>query len=204
MNRTHRTPAFTLIELLIVVAIIAILAAIAVPNFLTAQIRAKTARVQEDFHTFFLAVEAYRVDNGLFSASDVQSSIHSHASNQHHFFTTPISYMSKEMYDPFYDHSGHVWNCVGGDIYTLVWGLYHLEPMVNGGVVPGWLPAADVLTRAAYKSGKQYLTLSVGPGMMDFVVPGRGRVRGHDLPCGVVYDLSNGVLSPGEIVGFGP
>jgi prepilin-type N-terminal cleavage/methylation domain-containing protein len=54
--------AFTLIELLIVVAIIAILAAIAVPNFLEAQIRAKVARVKSDFRTFATAIESYTVD----------------------------------------------------------------------------------------------------------------------------------------------
>ncbi len=55
--------AFTLIELLIVVAIIAILAAIAVPNFLEAQTRAKVARVMADMRTMQTAVELYRVDN---------------------------------------------------------------------------------------------------------------------------------------------
>jgi prepilin-type N-terminal cleavage/methylation domain-containing protein len=38
--KMNRLRAFTLIELLIVVAIIAILAAIAVPNFIVAQVRA--------------------------------------------------------------------------------------------------------------------------------------------------------------------
>src|SRR5512138_2972355 len=54
--------AFTLIELLIVVAIIAILAAIAVPNFLEAQIRSKVSRVKADMRSVATAMEAYTTD----------------------------------------------------------------------------------------------------------------------------------------------
>ncbi|MFH1744077.1 MAG: prepilin-type N-terminal cleavage/methylation domain-containing protein [bacterium] len=56
--------AFTLIELLIVVAIIGILAAIAVPNFLGAQIRAKTARARSDIRSMENVVQMYILDNG--------------------------------------------------------------------------------------------------------------------------------------------
>ena len=54
--------AFTLIELLIVVAIIAILAAIAMPNFLEAQTRSKVSRMKGDLRTLASAVESYAVD----------------------------------------------------------------------------------------------------------------------------------------------
>ncbi len=63
----HRNSrAFTLIELLIVVAIIAILAAIAVPNFLEAQTRSKVARAKADMRTIATAAESYRVDNNRY------------------------------------------------------------------------------------------------------------------------------------------
>ena len=55
--------AFTLIELLIVVAIIGILAAIAVPNFVNAMTRAKVARVQSELKSLSSAIEMYNLDN---------------------------------------------------------------------------------------------------------------------------------------------
>jgi prepilin-type N-terminal cleavage/methylation domain-containing protein len=58
--------AFTLIELLIVVAIIAILAAIAIPNLLEAQVRAKVARVKSDIRTIAVGLEAYAVDQNAY------------------------------------------------------------------------------------------------------------------------------------------
>jgi len=54
--------AFTLIELLIVVAVIAILAAIAVPNFLEAQTRSKVSRARADLRSLAVALQAYAVD----------------------------------------------------------------------------------------------------------------------------------------------
>lgn len=83
--------AFTLIELLIVVAIIAILAAIAVPNFLEAQVRAKSARAKSDMRTMATGLEQYRVDyNGY---PDIFTRLRA--------ITTPVAYISQLPRDVF-------------------------------------------------------------------------------------------------------
>lgn len=57
---------FTLIELMIVVAIIGILAAIAIPNFLTALQRSRQKRSMADLRSIAVAVESYATDENRY------------------------------------------------------------------------------------------------------------------------------------------
>jgi general secretion pathway protein G len=63
LNRTHKQDAgFTLIELLIVMMIILILTAMAVPRFQSAIRNAREAVLKEDLHVMRIAIDSYTMD----------------------------------------------------------------------------------------------------------------------------------------------
>jgi len=65
-----RRAGFTLIELMIVVVVIGLLAAMAIPNYMNMRDHAKEASTKSNAHTVQLAVEDFSVRNGgIYSAA---------------------------------------------------------------------------------------------------------------------------------------
>ena len=66
---------FTLVEIMIVVAIIALLAAIAIPNLLRARVNANEAAAQATLKSYSTAVESYAASTGLYPTAADESEL---------------------------------------------------------------------------------------------------------------------------------
>jgi prepilin-type N-terminal cleavage/methylation domain-containing protein len=99
--RFFHNKGFTLIEILIVVAIIAILAAIAIPNLLEAQVRSKVARQKANMRTIATALEAYMVDHNKYPPVTDNPANGSWTNEEMRkifpgVMTTPVAYISSD------------------------------------------------------------------------------------------------------------
>lgn len=205
------TKAFTLIELLIVVAIIAILAAIAVPNFLEAQTRAKISRVMADMKTHATALETYRIDNNRYPLpDDVQGGLLTSADARTFFetkypvrITTPIAYLSTLQDEPYRNVKEP------SEIYK----PYHYTPRYYAQqfAVEAGTPEFDAFTFAMLgriATSVDYTILSHGPDADHDAGPSNGGtpgLPGHISGEGVhSYDATNGTISNGDFIYLGP
>ncbi|MGI6458344.1 MAG: type II secretion system protein [bacterium] len=196
MSNRH---AFTLIELLIVVAIIGILAAIAVPNFLNAQIRARLAQVQSDMRTFAMAIDMYQLDNQSYPWTDHNPHGAFPVERRWIAMTTPIAYVSLIPVDPFGDPPGAVIDRGKGNAYWTYDFWCARQPVSD---FPHWGWVSDVAQRISRETRRElkppesgaYFFASQGPDQITFAGYGRAQV----------YDTTNGLLSAGDILRGGP
>lgn len=201
--------AFTLIELLIVVAIIAILAAIAVPNFLEAQTRSKVSRAKADMRTVATALEAYHIDNNRYPAAHAESGFG--VDSRYRTInprirrlvpiTTPIAYISSVPRDVFNVENHPTWD--NDAVQTFLYAdRRSYEEFVPAPYGPG-TNGANIyrILWAVQFPQSEWLLRSRGP-----VNPGTGveSALGNSVDARDAYDPTNGTVSTGNIFYLGP
>lgn len=70
MRKIFRSAGFTLIEVMVVIVILAILAAIVVPRVMHRPDQAKIVKAKEDIMAIENALDLYKLDNGFYPSAD--------------------------------------------------------------------------------------------------------------------------------------
>jgi len=208
-----KTRAFTLIELLIVVAIIAILAAIAVPNFLEAQVRSKVSRGKADMRSIATALESYRTDythypedqNGYMERTGINPFPDwFYALNT---LTAPVAYITSVPNNVFEDRLETVSRPLRRTFYKYFAEGWKKDLLEARGSDPLYQNATS-----------QWSLASVGPDLItnygEYMMFGEETLNsitfewpvapGVNAGPGCLYDPTNGTVSKGDIVRVGP
>lgn len=88
-RRSRQTTGFTLIEMMLVTAMLSLLYAMSVPNFIALSNRAKNAAVVHNMHTTQTAVELAGVDTGGVFPADIDDAVKSYFPQGGHDGITP-------------------------------------------------------------------------------------------------------------------
>ena len=209
--------AFTLIELLIVVAIIAILAAIAVPNFLEAQTRSKVSRVKSDMRSIDTGFKSYQVDNNSFPAPSFWKDIVLDGGGRRVFefkrynawksITTPVAYFTGDIpVDPFIkdvpeNDSNH------RNSFEIGFGNGNTGYRPNGDgpsvrdLDNEWINWVENGGDPPTRKRDTYVMMSLGPDHADQTNMGGAQIKADGSVVGEAraYDPTNGTVSVGEI-----
>lgn len=188
----NRKFAFTLIELLITVAIIGILAMVAVPNLLEAQAKAKVSRAKTDLRSIATALEAYNLDHNAyptmyeFGFNGGVPALQGSGLKWWYIpnvLSTPIAYLT----------SSAIWCPFGGNwdkaayFPDKIWRRYGYENITE-------------LVEAA--KNWNILRIRYFPGLIEHTGKWRLQCVGPDRwwNPSVLYDPSNGTVSGGDII----
>lgn len=185
---------FSLIELLVVVAIIGILVAIAVPNFLQAQTRSKVSKAMADLKTISSALEIYRTDNNDYppnSHPDLGDGLSSYGLLRYNL-TTPVDYLhAVELLDPFIPFDRL--NVDPEPPYYTYQNIHWYRGLYGGGYQPhtpawDWLLPDQITQPEDFYGG--WRACSYGPDQKYIEAYPKGQLD---------YDPTNGVISDGNI-----
>lgn len=183
MYRRHGK-GLSLIELLTVVAIVGILVAIAVPNFLDSRTRAQIASVMSSEYHMATALEAYNVDQDTYPAYWINPMAHYLYPNPLApaagiVLSTPIEYLSSPMLlDPFQQAEKYPKACIA-------YATGHQNQSIYVG--DKWPKNCFAL-------------ISVGPDLQNETdIPGFPFYSGAPL-----YDSTNGTVSRGDVIRYYP
>ncbi len=211
----NRLRAFTLIELLIVVAIIAILAAIAVPNFLEAQTRSKVSRTLADMRSASTALESYYVDYNRYPKfsrvpqnftlpggpvsglpADGSGCLPSETGGG---LTSPVAYITTIPSDPFGPVQPTDQFTFGGSTTITDAYYYNTKEWFDCRGFPWGVSPTDTLSNPA-----AWVLQSKGPDRFFAPPIGPVGVEHVDRPYRWQYDPTNGTISGGNVVRSGP
>jgi prepilin-type N-terminal cleavage/methylation domain-containing protein len=181
--QTSKPSAFTLIELLIVVAIIAILATLGLVNFMEAQARSKVSRAKSDMRSFSTALESYAVDHNAYVDTFGLVKL-----------TTPVAYISTITRDVFAAHDGSPYL-----------GYMNAIQESDANELANWQVTNSTDAQRASLAGHAWIAWSNGPDMVDTALKDTQKsfndvVNAPGADAGLFYDSTNGTASRGDVL----